>query len=88
MALIIEVVSFFLALVVVAMAYMEYRTTRDKMFMFIATSFAFFAVIHMAGVLGVGTLIGDIPTVAVYLLAYAVVIYGIYAESKIYKVIR
>lgn len=88
MSLMLELVNFFLALVVVAMAYMEYRTTKDRMFMFLADSFAFFAVTHLAIILGLELLIGEIPVIAVRILAYLVVIYGIYAQSRIYQVIK
>ena len=86
--MVIEFVNFFLALVVVAMAYMEYKTTKDKMFLYIANAFAFFGVTHLAIILGLGLLIGELPIIAVRILAYLVVIWGIYTQSKIYKIIR
>lgn len=88
MGLLLMVVSFFLALVVSAMAYMEYKTTRDRIFMFLADAFAFFAVVHLAEILEVNSLVGDVPIIGVQITAYLVVIFGIYHQSKIYKIIK
>lgn len=88
MGLLLTVISFFLALVVTAMAYVEYKTTSDKIFMFLADAFAFFAVVHLANILDIGHLIGDFPVIGVQIIAYLVVIFGIYHQSKIYKIIR
>jgi len=88
MGLLLMVTSFFLALVVTAMAYMEYKTTKDQIFMFLADAFAFFAVVHLATILNVDAFMGDVPVVGVQLIAYLVVIFGIYHQSKIYKIIK
>ena len=88
MGLLLMVISFFLALVVSAMAYMEYKTTSDRIFMFLADAFAFFAVVHLAGILEVDALVGDVPVIGVQIIAYLVVIFGIYHQSKIYKIIK
>ncbi len=88
MGLLLMVVSFFLALVVTAMAYVEYKTTSDRIFMFLADAFAFFAVVHLATILSVGKLVGDFPIIGIQIIAYLVIIFGIYHQSKIYKIIK
>ena len=88
MALLLMVISFFLALVVSAMSYMEFKTTSDSIFLFLADAFAFFAVVHLANILEVGELIGDFPIVGIQIIAYLVVIFGIYHQSRIYKIIK
>jgi len=88
MALLFDVLNFFLAMVVASMAYIEYRTTKDRMFIYLAAGFAFIVVSHLTAVLQLVMALGDAPGVLLSFAGYSIVIYGIYAQSRIYKVIR
>jgi hypothetical protein len=88
MALLFDVLNFFLAMVVASMAYVEYKITKDRMFLYLAAGFAFIVVSHLTAVLQLVMDLGDAPGVVLSFAGYLIVIYGIYSQSRIYKVIR
>ncbi len=88
MGLLINVISFLLTGVLTGMAYFEYKTTKDKMFLYLSAGFAFLVVMYLAETLEFTNGFGDLPLAALSLIGYSIVIYGMYAQSKIYKVIK
>ena len=88
MALLFDVLNFFLAMIVASMAYVEYKTTKDRMFLYVAAGFAFLVMSHLAAVLQLVMELGDAPGVIMSIAGYGIVAYGVYAQSKIYKVLK
>jgi len=88
MSLLVNVFNFFLVFVVAGMAYIEYRETKNRMFLFLATGFAFLGVGHLSRVVDFTQFLGELPLIAISTIGYLVIIYGTYSQSKIYKIIR
>ena len=88
MGLLISVVGFFLTVVLSGMAYFEHKATHDKMFLYLSAGAAFLVVGHLAEALETVYSFGELPVVAMSLVGYLIIIYGVYAQSKVYKIIR
>lgn len=88
MGFLINIIEFFLSVVLSGMAYFEYNATKDRMFLYLSVGAAFLTLTNLLEVLDSVYSFGEPLATVMSLIGYVVIIYGIYAQSKLYKIIR
>jgi len=81
-------VNLVLSAFISAICFFELKKGGARLLRDVGIAFGLFAVTHAANILNASAVIGDLPTVIVRVLAYAVILHAVVRESRILKVIK